>query len=315
MKLNAFIPFIKINGECYIEILNDKIENIAPGQYISSNGTIFNSVTQRFVHPSLNENGYMYTHVYLIDGSKLQIGLHRLLMIIFAYNPDYKNLQVNHKDLNKQNNSLTNLEWTTPKENIDHANRNNVLPFGESHGMTKLTEAQVNEICATLANGLYRGIFSDLANKFNVDVNTIYDISKGKSWTRISKNYNINYNEKIFNKTSDEIIHEISIELSKNRYRGQLIELANKYNVAHSVVYDIAHGNVGKELSSLYNVDYNVSPNLTENDVENICKELKFNKHYGIIAELAKKFEVSYSTISAIANHRNWNHISDKYLI
>ena len=310
---NQISSFIIIDDEKYTEIVNYMIENIAPGQYINKSGIIYNSISKKFIHPSLNNGKYMYTHLYLLDGSKLQIAVHRLLMIVFKYNPNYKNLQVNHKDLNKQNNSLSNLEWVTPKENIDHANINNVLPHGETHGMSKLTEDQVNEICKVLSNGLYRGIFTDLANRFKVDINTIYDISKGKSWKRISSKYNINYNEKIFSQTTSEIINIISLELSKNRYRGQLTELSRKYNTSYSIVYDISHGNIGKEISSLYNIDYNWSSNLSEDDVENICYNLKYNYHYGIIAELAKQYEVSYSTISSIANHRNWTYISDKY--
>ena len=309
-----FSPFITIDGKCYTEISNTAIENIAPGQYINGQGIIYNSATNRFVHPSANgEGGYMYTHVYQVDGTKVQIGVHRLLMLVFMYNPDYKNLQINHKDLDKHNNRLSNLEWTTPKENIDHANMNGVLPYGESHGMSKLTEDQVEEICKTISKGLYRGIFTDLASKFGVDINTVYDIAKGRSWTRISSKYSIDYNQKLFNLTADETVHAICQEISQNRYRGQIRELANKFGLNLSVVYDIAHGNVSKDISSQYNIDYNWSPNLTENDVENICYKLKYDAHYGQIAELAREYDVSYGTISAIANHRNWTYISDKY--
>lgn len=313
MIKSAFSPFIIIQDLCYTEITNNDIKDVAPGQYINKYGVIYNSNTKNFIHPVLYNNGYMYVYLYKNDNSKMQIAVHRLLMILFEYNSNYKNLQVNHKDLNKQNNSLYNLEWTTPKENIMHASINNAIAYGNNHGMSKLTENDVESICRELEKGLYRGIYTNLSNKYNVDINTIYDIAKGRSWTRVSKNFDINYNQKLLNKTDDEIINNICIELSKKRYRGQLKELSEKYNVSTIVCYDIAHGNIGKEISSLYGIDYNWSPNLTEEDVENICYILKNNNKYGIISKIAKEYDVSYSTISAIANHRNWTYISDKY--
>ena len=47
-------------------------------------------------------------------------------MISFSCVENYKDLQVNHKDGNKGNNALSNLEWTTQKENILHASKNGI---------------------------------------------------------------------------------------------------------------------------------------------------------------------------------------------
>lgn len=66
----------------------------------------------------LNKIGYL--RVAFKKGSKLvNKPVHRLVAQTFIPNPD--NLpQVNHKDCNPQNNSVSNLEWCTPEYNIEY---------------------------------------------------------------------------------------------------------------------------------------------------------------------------------------------------
>ena len=64
-------------------------------------------------------NGYFNVSLFK-NGKYKAIGIHRLVAIAFIPNPD--NLpQVNHKDGNKHNNEVSNLEWATCSENISHA--------------------------------------------------------------------------------------------------------------------------------------------------------------------------------------------------
>lgn len=53
--------------------------------------------------------------------------MHRIVALVFLDNTQNKP-QVNHKDANKENNTITNLEWVTRKENMQHSSENRLHP-------------------------------------------------------------------------------------------------------------------------------------------------------------------------------------------
>lgn len=62
-----------------------------------------------------------YKRIRIFKNKKAcSVGVHRLVAGAFIPNPDNKPL-VNHKDGNKSNNTVTNLEWATQSENAIHA--------------------------------------------------------------------------------------------------------------------------------------------------------------------------------------------------
>ena len=81
------------------------------------------------------------------DGKVKTKQVHRLVMLSFNYNSDYKELQVNHIDGNKGNNKLDNLEWVTPSENQKHSYKMGLQrQDGEMNNASKLTWDNVDEI-------------------------------------------------------------------------------------------------------------------------------------------------------------------------
>lgn len=93
------------------------------GKYaITSCGKVYSYKRKIFLTPG--ERRWGYQKVSLCKNGKVKdYYVHRLVAEAYLENPEHKT-QVNHKDLNKKNNSLCNLEWATPSENIIHYKEN-----------------------------------------------------------------------------------------------------------------------------------------------------------------------------------------------
>lgn len=74
---------------------------------------------QKELSLSKDHKGYMRVRIY-IDGKRPTIKVHRAVAKAFIPNPENKP-EVNHKDGNKENNRVDNLEWSTSCENTTHA--------------------------------------------------------------------------------------------------------------------------------------------------------------------------------------------------
>ena len=87
---------------------------------VDSDGFIISKRDHKPMKPSLSPNGYLTTTV-MINGKRKTMPIHSAVAKSFLGDKTSDGLVINHKDGNKQNNHLDNLEWITPKENIRHA--------------------------------------------------------------------------------------------------------------------------------------------------------------------------------------------------
>lgn len=100
-----------------------KILESYPNYSIYENGIIVNNRTNRQLEGTINNSGYKFFRLRNFNGETKTIGLHRLLAACFIENLLDTNLIVNHKDGNKLNNNINNLEWCTYQENTWHAGK------------------------------------------------------------------------------------------------------------------------------------------------------------------------------------------------
>lgn len=102
-----------------------------PNYSISKDGVVMGDKVKA---QSMGKNGYLYVTLYANTMSK-KLYVHRLLATAYLPNPENKRT-VNHKDGNKTNNVLSNLEWSTDAENIQHA-----YDMGLNHSPSKVDDS------------------------------------------------------------------------------------------------------------------------------------------------------------------------------
>lgn len=134
---------------------------------------------------SFTKDGYAKVRL-LRNGEDKTMRVHRLVAEAFIPNPDNKGT-VNHKDGNKQNNIVTNLEWVDRSEQMHHAYGLGLKTSrsGIYNSNAKLTEAQVREIKKIYVPQSKQFGTVALAEKYGVSNRVIGLIINNKSYKNV----------------------------------------------------------------------------------------------------------------------------------
>ena len=183
----------------------------------------------------INSRGYLRAFVEIKNGNatRKQVPMlqHKVLMETFVPN-QYDKSQVNHIDGNKLNNSLSNLEWVTSKENIEHAIKNGLIK-------TRLNKEDVIWIRKVFNPDDKEYNYMGLSKLFNVDKKTIRGVIQNKTWKGIgesSKFCDCDY----VTKSRDKIdIKWLCDNYCKNKDGFGLKQMAKHFGVSIGLVRNI----------------------------------------------------------------------------
>lgn len=128
------------------------------------------------LNPSISNTGYYKVTVY---EPRKSCFIHRLVSQSFIPNPENKS-QVNHKDGNKLNNHVSNLEWCDNLENLQHSwtKLGHTNQIKKTNIMNPMFIKIIHETWAKFG----RGSQTKMAKYFNTDSGHISDILSGKRW-------------------------------------------------------------------------------------------------------------------------------------
>ena len=117
----APVEQVELPGEEWRPMLDPRSGRRVDGRMISSQGRVKSKAGHKFFG-CVRKDGYLC--IYMKVGSKFQRRteyVHRLVAAAFlGFPPSPQHSQINHKDGNKSNNAVENLEYVTPAENNAH---------------------------------------------------------------------------------------------------------------------------------------------------------------------------------------------------
>jgi hypothetical protein len=148
---------------------------------VTKNGFVRSSSTKKLKNHYITKYGYRTVSVKDLDGKQRTKGVHQLVALVFI-GPVPKGKEVNHKDLDNSNNYYKNLEYLTPKENIDHAWKNGHNTKGENNGAAKLNFKKVKKIRKMYKTNLYS--IKELSVQFKISKSALSQVVLNKSWIR-----------------------------------------------------------------------------------------------------------------------------------
>ena len=111
-----------------------------PNYQISPSGEVFSITSARVLKSTVcRDTGYRYIILRDAQSYRKKRTLHSLLAEVFIPNPESLP-QVNHKDGDKLNNQLSNLEWVNSRDNVRHAFTNNLCSHKAGVDYTKIPQ-------------------------------------------------------------------------------------------------------------------------------------------------------------------------------
>ena len=200
-------------------------------------GRVYSTFNKSYLTQRNSEWGYPTVHL-AYGNNKGNAVVHRLVAQTFIPNPDNKPC-VNHKDGNKENNHVSNLEWVTHKENTAHAIATGLFdpknpanhPRGVNHSKAIHTEETIHKVCKLLEQGYGPTEISRMVPE--IDLKSVDSIKRKHNWVEISSQYNIPEpkHKKLLNEETRQIIQKLVLDGLKNKDIMKILsfDISDKY--------------------------------------------------------------------------------------
>lgn len=148
---------------------------------VSREGVVYSEKLNKILKPYIASSGYASVDLRTDFGKRVAYRVHRL--VAFCYLPMKDGCtHVNHKDFNKANNAVENLEWVTTSENQQHARKGGRWQFSRIRTYSTVTywvAQQIRLDFATLGLSI-----REMANAYQLSTDLISGIVSGKLYLK-----------------------------------------------------------------------------------------------------------------------------------
>lgn len=212
-----------------------------PYYRVSNTGIVYSIHSLRSITPVCGNNGYLSVTLYNVYGRK-RFNIHRLVALAFIPNNN-NSYCVNHKDGNKHNNCVDNLEWCTSSENNLHALQNGLRLKNRL-----ISERDVHEICKLLEQGLTVPQIIQRLDLEGLTKSFIQHVKSKETWEWVSRQYNI---PDVNKRVTDDIVYDIC-KCLENKMRDS--DISKQCGVTPVVVQNIRLGRSHRKISSRFKI-------------------------------------------------------------
>jgi hypothetical protein len=192
--------------------------------YIDHKGEIYDLKRNTIIKQHLN-TGYKRVSLRTRDNHQKSYYVHVLVAISFLGDKS-SDMTVNHKDGDKVNNSIYNLEWVSHRENMKHA-----INIGLIKNKKSYDKETVKKVCELLEKNKTAEEISVITG---MNKSSIYSIRDGTNWTDISSNYNISRTK--YNKLNKNTVHVICERIGNG---DKLTTISKDMNIPYTTIGSI----------------------------------------------------------------------------
>lgn len=149
-------------------------------RYVATKGGTYTKRSGKLLNIHSFDTGYKYV-VLSHNAFTTNALLHRLVAEAFIPNPDNKPV-VNHKDGDKSNNRVSNLEWSTYQENTQHAIQHGLMKCSDRHHMKMMSNfSNKRKKIKCIETGQIYPSIKDCAKAMNIRLGYLYEYTSNQA--------------------------------------------------------------------------------------------------------------------------------------